>query len=83
MIVSVKNNRYIMGQLMGYIYIYIYYNGIYHEIFSLADGLIWWMFFSCCMPVMTTWDDADGDCIFLFEDIFFVFKQDGKKTNSR
>ena len=43
MIVSVKNNRYIMGQLMGYIY--IYYNGIYHEIFSLADGLIWWMFF--------------------------------------
>jgi hypothetical protein len=35
------------------------------------------------MPVMTTWDDADGDCIFLFEDIFFVFKQEGKKTNSR
>ena len=29
---------------------------------------------------MTTWDDADGDCIFLFEDMFFVFKQDGKRN---
>ena len=66
-----------MGHLMGYIYIYIY-NGIY-EIFSLADGLIWWMFFSWWMPVMTTWDDADGDCIFLFEDMFLCSNQMGKK----